>query len=149
MLWPRTASDAHGDPDRLRSRRGRAGRAWENWLTEHGRPGRLKESVHREHFPRRLSGPLPPRCHGPVPRGYLDSRLSSRHASIVEFELVSVRLHDSTGDDRGLVEVPAGWTLGPGDLLADEDGRLVRVLELVVLPEPSRVAALVKVAFDA
>jgi hypothetical protein len=44
-----------------------------------------------------------------------------------------------------MVELPAGWTLGPGDVLVDEAGRLVRVVELVPFPPPSRIAGLVKV----
>lgn len=77
---------------------------------------------------------------------HLDERRCTRHASRVELELVRVRLHDRTGDDVGLVELPAGWTIGPGDELVDGGGRLVRVLELVVFPVGcSPVAALAKV----
>ena len=58
-------------------------------------------------------------------------------ASIFVLELVAVRLHDRTGDDRVLVALPVGWTLERGDLLASEDDRLVRVVELRERPRPS------------
>jgi hypothetical protein len=41
---------------------------------------------------------------------------------------------------------PAGWTLGPDELLLDDECRLVRVLELVLFDEPARIAAAVTVA---
>jgi hypothetical protein len=41
--------------------------------------------------------------------------------------LVACRLHDSTGNDLGLIKLPVGWELGPGDLLVDDRDRLVRV----------------------
>jgi hypothetical protein len=46
-------------------------------------------------------------------------------------------LHDCTGEERGFVELPAAWALGPGDVLADNEGRAVRVLSLVALSLPT------------
>jgi hypothetical protein len=63
----------------------------------------------------------------------------------VELELARVRLHDHTGDDRGTVELPGGWVLEPGDLLVDDDGRLVRVRRLIPSPPGSAIAALAEV----
>jgi hypothetical protein len=61
-------------------------------------------------------------------------------------ELVACRLHDSTGDDLGRIELPLGWELGPGDLLVDYRDRLVRVVALIDRSSPpSKIAALVKV----
>jgi len=62
-----------------------------------------------------------------------------------ELELARVRLHDRTGDDRGIVELPVGWELAPGDLLADEDGGLVRVVCLVPVEPGHAIVALVRV----
>lgn len=59
-------------------------------------------------------------------------------------ELVNVRLHDRTGDNLGTIELPIWWTLDLGDLLAAEDGRLVRVAGALCEPG-SPIAALVDV----
>jgi urease accessory protein UreE len=85
-------------------------------------------------------------AHGtcPAPPSRHDRRVLVK-LSGVELELVRVRLHDRSGDDLGVAELPAGWTLGPGDLLVDGDGRVVQVVELVPFPPPSRIAALAKV----
>jgi hypothetical protein len=64
---------------------------------------------------------------------------------VEQLELVPVRLHDSTGDDLGLVELPVGWALELGDLLCDEDGRLVRVVDVVLTRPEAVIAALVRV----
>jgi len=63
----------------------------------------------------------------------------------VTLEFVPVRLHDEHGDDAGVVELPDGWTLELGDLLANERGRLVRVERLVPTPAGSPVGALIEV----
>jgi len=67
------------------------------------------------------------------------------HAHDVTLEFVPVRLHDEHGDDAGVVELPDGWTLELGDLLANERGRLVRVERLVPTPAGSPVGALIEV----
>jgi urease accessory protein UreE len=64
----------------------------------------------------------------------------------VELELVRVRLHDRAGDDVGLVELPLGWVLELGDLLVDDEGRLVQVTDVVPFPAASALAALVSIA---
>jgi hypothetical protein len=64
---------------------------------------------------------------------------------VVELELVPVRMHAVDGDDRGAAELPVGWLLEVGDVLVDKDGRLVRVLELIDVEQPARIAALVRV----
>ena len=71
-------------------------------------------------------------------------------AGVTLLELVACRLHDRTGDDLGLIELPTGWELASGDLLCDERGHLVRVVDLVPCTSPpSRIAALVKVELAA
>jgi hypothetical protein len=52
-------------------------------------------------------------------------------------ELVACRMHDRTGDDLGLVELPVGWELAPGDMLGSEDGRIEGAVELVLCTSPS------------
>jgi invasion protein IalB len=60
-------------------------------------------------------------------------------------ELIIIRLHDRSGDDVGTIELPSGWMIEPGDLLATDDGRLVCVARVVVCAPGSAVAALVEV----
>jgi hypothetical protein len=53
------------------------------------------------------------------------------------------RCHECPERPRGIAELPNGWMLEVGDLLVDEDDRLVRVLELI----PGKpIVALVRVA---
>jgi len=60
-------------------------------------------------------------------------------------ELITVRLHDRSGDVVGTIELPAGWVLDPGDLLATTDGRLVCVARVLFRDPDSAIAALVEV----
>jgi urease accessory protein UreE len=60
-------------------------------------------------------------------------------------ELITVRLHDPSGDDVGKIELPSGWVIEPGDLLASEDGRLVCVARVVLCERGDAVAARVEV----
>lgn len=60
-------------------------------------------------------------------------------------ELITVRLHDRSGDDVGTIELPSGWVIEPGDLLATVDGRLVCVARVVVCEPGDAVGALVEV----
>jgi hypothetical protein len=64
---------------------------------------------------------------------------------VEELELVPVRLHDPTGGDVGRVELPVGWVIELGDVLLDEHGRLVRVVDFVLASPGAAIAALVKV----
>jgi hypothetical protein len=59
----------------------------------------------------------------------------------VEIELVGVRLHALDGDDRGTAELPVGWTLEVGNLLVDDAGQLVRVVDLIPVAPPAAIAA--------
>lgn len=68
------------------------------------------------------------------------------HTFGMELETVIVRLHECTGEVRGFVELPAAWSLAPGDLPLDDECRPVRVVALVPCPLGSSIAALVKVA---
>jgi hypothetical protein len=47
-------------------------------------------------------------------------------------ELITVRLHDRSGHDAGKIELPSGWAIEPGDLLAADDGRLICVARVIV-----------------
>jgi hypothetical protein len=60
--------------------------------------------------------------------------------------LPACALQADDGDYRCIAELPVGWTLEVGDLLVDQDDRLVRVLELIPTPPGSMVAGLAKVA---
>jgi hypothetical protein len=42
------------------------------------------------------------------------------------------------GDDVGTIELPVGWEIERGDLLASEDDRLVRVVDLISRSRPAR-----------
>jgi hypothetical protein len=64
----------------------------------------------------------------------------------VELEPVLVRPVGADGDDLGLVELIDGWLLEVGDLLAADDGRLVRVDGLVPTPAGSAVGGLAQVS---
>jgi len=60
-------------------------------------------------------------------------------------ELVTVRLHERSGDDVGTIELPSGWVIEPGDMLAGEDGQLVCVSRIVLCEPGDALAALVEV----
>jgi hypothetical protein len=63
-----------------------------------------------------------PQGHGA--QGHLDAFDDTCDATGVELELARVRLYDVDGDDVGLVELPAGSEIGPGNVLVEERGRL-------------------------
>ena len=60
-------------------------------------------------------------------------------------ELVTIRLHDRSGDVVGTIQLPSGWVIDPGDLLATEDGRLVCVARVLLYEPDDAVGALVEV----
>lgn len=54
-----------------------------------------------------------------------------------------IRIHDATGEDLGVVHVPAKIELG--DLVAREHGPPLRVIDIIPLPGHARIHALVQV----
>lgn len=54
------------------------------------------------------------------------------------------RLHDTEGNDLGLIEHPA-TNLEPGDMVTTEDGRRWRVVRYVPAPEEAPVQRLLEV----
>jgi urease accessory protein UreE len=63
----------------------------------------------------------------------------------VVVELVTIRLHDRSGDVVGTIQLPSGWVIDPGDLLATEDGRLVCVARVLLHDPDDALGALVEV----